>query len=323
MEETLTIPCAPESSVLRARPAEHSVSVRRVRPVGDWKADDSSLCCEECGEAFTFLRRRHHCRRCGCLFCSKCSSQTAVVPGKGPGKVRVCDLCKEACSSDSFGRLRGSASSLPSIRTSASFEHTPGPTPPLSLTPSPQAETSRSDMSSSAFKKVPDRAGSVPMSRSVERLRCCSTDNVFGTEYTRKRALASSPPLEVRGRSHSFTPMPVHFTSARPRSLQAGGDSLREIVVSRGSTRDNLGLSLAAGTVTAVDYGSPAQRAGIEVGMRVETVERHSVRTDFDASEVVRRFGGREIRVVVRGAEDTLRVPCPRRVCPADDPRLR
>jgi hypothetical protein len=34
---------------------------------------ESSICCG-CGSPFTLLRRRHHCRRCGRLFCDACSS---------------------------------------------------------------------------------------------------------------------------------------------------------------------------------------------------------------------------------------------------------
>jgi hypothetical protein len=42
--------------------------------VGRWMDDgESSICCG-CGSPFTLLRRRHHCRRCGQLFCDACSS---------------------------------------------------------------------------------------------------------------------------------------------------------------------------------------------------------------------------------------------------------
>lgn len=38
-------------------------------------------------------RRRHHCRKCGCIVCYKCSSQSAVIPRLGKGLQRVCDSC--------------------------------------------------------------------------------------------------------------------------------------------------------------------------------------------------------------------------------------
>ena len=45
-----------------------------------------------CGEDFSFIKRRHHCRRCGLLFCAECSSRRAIIPGS-QAPVRVCDRC--------------------------------------------------------------------------------------------------------------------------------------------------------------------------------------------------------------------------------------
>lgn len=38
----------------------------------DWVPDESSLVCEQCANDFTVIRRRHHCRVCGHLFCGIC-----------------------------------------------------------------------------------------------------------------------------------------------------------------------------------------------------------------------------------------------------------
>lgn len=60
-----------------------------------WRADNECKACEMCEAAFTFLRRRHHCRSCGGLFCTSCSSQKICVPSRGHvTPVRVCNLCK-------------------------------------------------------------------------------------------------------------------------------------------------------------------------------------------------------------------------------------
>lgn len=59
-----------------------------------WTPDNSTTGCEECGSRFTFMSRRHHCRRCGRLICAKCSPFTAVVLESGSHQpVRVCTPC--------------------------------------------------------------------------------------------------------------------------------------------------------------------------------------------------------------------------------------
>ena len=45
-----------------------------------WMPDSVSKECYDCGEKFTTFRRRHHCRVCGQIFCSRCCNQE--IPGK-------------------------------------------------------------------------------------------------------------------------------------------------------------------------------------------------------------------------------------------------
>ncbi|CAH2090781.1 unnamed protein product [Euphydryas editha] len=59
-----------------------------------WMPDDISRECYECAARFSALRRRHHCRVCGQIFCSRCCSQR--VPGQifgCAGGLRVCTYC--------------------------------------------------------------------------------------------------------------------------------------------------------------------------------------------------------------------------------------
>ncbi|KAJ2943563.1 hypothetical protein O0L34_g16672 [Tuta absoluta] len=59
-----------------------------------WMPDDISRECYECATRFSALRRRHHCRVCGQIFCSRCCSQR--VPGQifgCAGGLRVCNYC--------------------------------------------------------------------------------------------------------------------------------------------------------------------------------------------------------------------------------------
>jgi len=57
-----------------------------------WFPDDTQNECYRCKSTFTIFRRRHHCRNCGLLFCSKCCSKYITVKGY-IGKVRTCEDC--------------------------------------------------------------------------------------------------------------------------------------------------------------------------------------------------------------------------------------
>ncbi|XP_077997927.1 1-phosphatidylinositol 3-phosphate 5-kinase-like [Glandiceps talaboti] len=59
-----------------------------------WMPDSNCKECYDCGDKFTTFRRRHHCRVCGQIFCSRCCNQE--VPGKFmgySGNLRVCTYC--------------------------------------------------------------------------------------------------------------------------------------------------------------------------------------------------------------------------------------
>ncbi|XP_037080111.1 1-phosphatidylinositol 3-phosphate 5-kinase-like [Pollicipes pollicipes] len=61
-----------------------------------WLPDSVSRECYDCGDKFTTFRRRHHCRICGQIFCSRCCNQ--VIPGKVmgySGDLRVCTYCSK------------------------------------------------------------------------------------------------------------------------------------------------------------------------------------------------------------------------------------
>ncbi|CAH8676330.1 unnamed protein product [Schistosoma rodhaini] len=59
-----------------------------------WKEGNA---CHRCKSAFTTFRRKHHCRKCGQVFCGECTSSRAILPEFGIEKeVRVCDLCFES-----------------------------------------------------------------------------------------------------------------------------------------------------------------------------------------------------------------------------------
>ncbi|XP_063313760.1 lateral signaling target protein 2 homolog isoform X3 [Pelobates fuscus] len=60
----------------------------------EWVPDEACNVCTACKAPFTVIRRKHHCRSCGKIFCSRCSSHSAPLPRYGQMKaVRVCTHC--------------------------------------------------------------------------------------------------------------------------------------------------------------------------------------------------------------------------------------
>ena len=67
-----------------------------------WAPDASAKECTGCGRGFNLFRRRHHCRRCGLIFCNACAPKRVLanlsenvrdfVPVRAPGEVEVSAL---------------------------------------------------------------------------------------------------------------------------------------------------------------------------------------------------------------------------------------
>lgn len=59
--------------------------------------DDAGDHCHDCHVRFSFAERRHHCRNCGQLFCSRCSSYEAEINRlKLTKAVKVCYSCHQS-----------------------------------------------------------------------------------------------------------------------------------------------------------------------------------------------------------------------------------
>ncbi|KAI0778644.1 hypothetical protein BD413DRAFT_510727 [Trametes elegans] len=86
------------TNVSLKRSASVSKVIRRIRGEGlsrDYWMDDE-LCkeCYDCKSVFTTWRRKHHCRICGQIFCSRCASNIIKGARFGQeGMVRICNLC--------------------------------------------------------------------------------------------------------------------------------------------------------------------------------------------------------------------------------------
>ncbi|XP_014404617.1 PREDICTED: zinc finger FYVE domain-containing protein 26 [Myotis brandtii] len=87
-------PSPKERSVPQSQPPLEFVPPATPPGRHQWVPDESeSLCMVCCREHFTMFNRRHHCRRCGRLVCSSCSTKKMVVEGYRENPTRVCDQC--------------------------------------------------------------------------------------------------------------------------------------------------------------------------------------------------------------------------------------
>ncbi|KXS20835.1 hypothetical protein M427DRAFT_119374 [Gonapodya prolifera JEL478] len=112
-----------------------------------WMKDETAKECSACNLPFNILRRRHHCRICGRIFCNSCAS--TIISGERfgyNGSMRVCDYCKKVLdTSDSASSLLDGQS--------------PPPTSSLKASPSTQQIAAASgnpvEMSFPVAKRVP------------------------------------------------------------------------------------------------------------------------------------------------------------------------
>jgi serine/threonine protein kinase len=59
-----------------------------------WVKDTQVTHCKQCTKEFGVLRRKHHCRNCGHIFCNDCSSRNCFIPDSTyTTQERVCDGC--------------------------------------------------------------------------------------------------------------------------------------------------------------------------------------------------------------------------------------
>jgi hypothetical protein len=58
-----------------------------------WVPDSATKVCQNCGEKFTTVKRRHHCRRCGNIYCSECLQNKIVLPAISDKPVMCCNDC--------------------------------------------------------------------------------------------------------------------------------------------------------------------------------------------------------------------------------------
>lgn len=95
-----------------------------------WKSDEEASNCGLCGLEFNWISRKHHCRKCGSIFCGSCSNyyvrldQAALLHRNGSNlsylgtESRVCRICMEQAGIRSQSNTVKSVESTKSSRES-------------------------------------------------------------------------------------------------------------------------------------------------------------------------------------------------------------
>ena len=74
-----------------------------------WEADEDVLTCKGCSQPFSVVRRRHHCRVCGGVFCDRCAPKGAIeINNVDTGKLQKERACHE-CVAKKRQQVRGGA----------------------------------------------------------------------------------------------------------------------------------------------------------------------------------------------------------------------
>ncbi|KAL0090125.1 hypothetical protein J3Q64DRAFT_1879354, partial [Phycomyces blakesleeanus] len=222
-----------------------------------WMPDEQCKECYKCRKPFTLLRRRHHCRTCGQIFCAKCASH--VVPGKmykQKGQVRQCNFCY---SEDQQGETQAymSSSALPCI-TETYTPVIPSQKPPVeapqmqiptNALKQPQSLYGNADATTVALE-IPSRESPVDPKASLSPLITLSTPRQSFTEAETigdgglKRLLdAGTSLLKSRPRSNTSASAPLEPIIGSPMLQhldRGGGTVMAESELSACGAIDNL-----------------------------------------------------------------------------------
>lgn len=71
-----------------------------------WIPDEDAPNCQECGQKFTVIRRRHHCRACGRVLCAPCCHHRAALPYMDHKEARVCTSCLQILQAGKYIRTQ-------------------------------------------------------------------------------------------------------------------------------------------------------------------------------------------------------------------------
>lgn len=219
-ETTTTVSSLPPINTSVGRPSGQMPRERREGPPRDgvlsqfgskllskdfWMRDENAKDCFHCGEPFTTFRRKHHCRTCGQIFCSKC---TLLIPGTRfgqPSSIRVCKPCE----------------AMINAHDDDSSEFSDSEQSPIAVNP----RISELSWSNSARQSVDDDDSSSVVSQSIDHVLRTPTMAIPATrragEGTNRSAVLEITPDRSLARPTSSRSLRASF-GARPHSMGKG-----------------------------------------------------------------------------------------------------
>ncbi|XP_046660667.1 hepatocyte growth factor-regulated tyrosine kinase substrate isoform X2 [Homalodisca vitripennis] len=171
----------------------------------EWADGD---CCHRCRVQFSMVQRKHHCRACGQVFCSQCSSRTCTLPKFGIEKeVRVCEACYNKLNKPATTAKQNSVEELP-------VEY---------LTSSLAQQNQRSTLKPKGVQFAPDGNEKAPPPRKSEdelreeeELQLALALSQSEAEHKDKQKSGRSMTPTSRAKTYSPTPMQVRDTVSPP-----------------------------------------------------------------------------------------------------------
>ncbi|CAI5532254.1 unnamed protein product [Closterium sp. Naga37s-1] len=186
-----------------------------------WMPEEAFKRCTNpaCGKEFTQRRRKHHCRCCGNVYCSKCTGYvlplnplSAMIEAGGV-KAKVCELCYERAVDEGYAESTGSegdGEAHGSVVSAQGYDEaeSPAAAPADSLTHASAAKSGPSDLAAEQASSPNSILSSSPSSSTA----------------TPAAATANSSD----GSSSTSAPPPSSFDSAIPRPSSAGPSTLSD-----------------------------------------------------------------------------------------------
>ncbi|WVR06352.1 hypothetical protein IAU60_003383 [Kwoniella sp. DSM 27419] len=228
--------------------------IRRMRGEGlskhYWMADEHCKECYDCKSAFTTWRRKHHCRICGQIFCSRCASNIIGARRFGQdGAVRVCNLClkimeeyKDDDDDDrrSINSMSTSVHRLPSISDRAFLDAAISPEVPYAKSPfaasqlfTSHANESLTAIDESAGPTLAEWDGQYATGRPytpIDLAGSQASDSEDAHMWAATRPQTAAPfrrPMEEEQKSnHVGDDQPAHPSSSGPSSPETGTSGL-------------------------------------------------------------------------------------------------